>query len=167
MKLFMFYIGGNFANSNIELHDMRFAVGRDYGDCFDALRAQWWGDPKTLHIDGWMDISHADGHDITLSRQPSEGSGKLFFLNMGGYEKDVFEETHKNMLLIGNTLAEVQRKALNEARRDFKSPHRDSAMEVETAMCLDDVTAPTGWHIHLTPTALNKAPVFTSRYQKL
>ncbi|KQS85010.1 MULTISPECIES: hypothetical protein [unclassified Rhizobium] len=27
MKLFMFYIGGNCANSNIESHDVRFSIG--------------------------------------------------------------------------------------------------------------------------------------------
>jgi hypothetical protein len=51
MKLFMFYVGGNCGNSNVELHDVRFAIGDAPEDCYDDLRRQWWGDPKSLHLD--------------------------------------------------------------------------------------------------------------------
>ncbi|WP_348539988.1 DUF1543 domain-containing protein [Rhizobium sp. rho-13.1] len=53
MKLFMFYIGGDCGNSNIELHDVRFSIGETAEDCRDDLRNQWWGDPKSLHLDCW------------------------------------------------------------------------------------------------------------------
>ena len=49
MKLFMFYIGGDCANSNIELHDVRFSIGETAEECRDDLRQQWWGEPKSLH----------------------------------------------------------------------------------------------------------------------
>jgi molybdopterin-binding protein len=50
MKLFMFYVGGNCGNSNIELHDVRFSMGNAPEDCYDDLRRQWWGDPTSLHL---------------------------------------------------------------------------------------------------------------------
>lgn len=53
MKLFMFYIGGDCANSNIELHDVRFSIGETAEECRDDLRRQWWGEPKSLHLDCW------------------------------------------------------------------------------------------------------------------
>ena len=49
MKLFMFYIGGDCQNSNVELHDVRFSIGETPEDCRDDLRKQWWGDPNSLH----------------------------------------------------------------------------------------------------------------------
>ena len=53
MKLYMFYVGGDCGSSNIELHDIRFSVGETPEDCFDDLRRQWWGEPKSLHLDSW------------------------------------------------------------------------------------------------------------------
>jgi uncharacterized protein DUF1543 len=40
-KLFMFYVGGNFRNSNIELHDVRFSFVSSAEDCHADLRRQW------------------------------------------------------------------------------------------------------------------------------
>ena len=40
MKLFMFYVGGDCGNANVELHDVRFSVGETAEDCFDDLRRQ-------------------------------------------------------------------------------------------------------------------------------
>jgi hypothetical protein len=48
MKLYMFYVGGNCGNSNVELHDVRFSIGETPEDCHDDLREQWWGDPDSL-----------------------------------------------------------------------------------------------------------------------
>jgi hypothetical protein len=67
MKLFMFYVGGNCGNSNVELHDVRFAIGQTPEDCFEDLRRQWWGEPKSLHLDCWGAVEQADGYDIELS----------------------------------------------------------------------------------------------------
>ena len=39
-KLFMFYVGGDCGNSNIELHDVRFSLGTYPRDCYDDLREQ-------------------------------------------------------------------------------------------------------------------------------
>ncbi len=41
MNLFMFYIGGNCANSNIESHDVRFSIGETAEDSREDLRRQW------------------------------------------------------------------------------------------------------------------------------
>ena len=66
MKLFMFYIGGDCGNSNIELHDIRFSVGETAEDCRDDLRRHWWGEPKSLHLDCWGEVEQADGFDVSL-----------------------------------------------------------------------------------------------------
>jgi hypothetical protein len=41
MKLFMFYVGGDCGNSNIELHDVRFSAGETPEACHEDLRRQW------------------------------------------------------------------------------------------------------------------------------
>ncbi|MFX7155938.1 DUF1543 domain-containing protein, partial [Acinetobacter baumannii] len=70
IKLFMFYVGGDCGNSNIELHDVRFSVGETAKDCYDDLRAQWWGTKESLHIDSWSEIDQVDGYAVTLSAEP-------------------------------------------------------------------------------------------------
>jgi hypothetical protein len=93
MKLFMFYIGGDCGNSNIELHDVRFSAGDTAEACHDDLRRQWWGNPKSLHLDCWGAVEQADGYDVMLMPPRSENSlDKLFFLNLGGYDPEHFEE---------------------------------------------------------------------------
>lgn len=166
MKLFMFYIGGDCGSSNIELHDVRFSVGEKAEDCYDDLRRQWWGDPKSLHLDCWGAVEQADGFDITLTREPSNDAHKLFFLNMGGYDPGQFEELHKNVLLVGKTPHEVMMRALKELKI-WKSPHRDAILEVEKTICVNDALNNTGYFLHLTPALGEKPFAFTCQYKKL
>ena len=60
MKLFMFYVGGDCGNSNVELHDVRFSIGNAPEDCYEDLRQQWWGTPESLHLDCWGPVEQAD-----------------------------------------------------------------------------------------------------------
>ena len=70
-KLYMFYLGGNAGRSNIEVHDIQFAVCDDYREAIPALKAAWFGDADKIHIDGWQVVEWADGYDITVSEQPA------------------------------------------------------------------------------------------------
>src|SRR6202012_2229156 len=112
MKLFMFYVGGDCGNSNVELHDVRFAIGQTPEDCFEDLRRQWWGDAKSLHLDCWGAVEQADGFDLELSTEPGDGGqGRLFFVNLGGYDPTLFSELHKNVLIVANDAKSAKGKA--------------------------------------------------------
>ena len=63
----MFYVGGNCGNSNVELHDVRFSIGKTPEDCHEDLREQWWGDPESLYLDCWGAVEQADGFDVVLT----------------------------------------------------------------------------------------------------
>lgn len=69
-KLHMFYLGGNAGRSNIEVHDIQFAVCDDYREAVPALKAAWFGDTDKIHIDGWQVVEWADGYDIAVSETP-------------------------------------------------------------------------------------------------
>ncbi|MBF7015511.1 DUF1543 domain-containing protein, partial [Novosphingobium sp. HR1a] len=73
MKLFAIYIGGEFPGANIEVHDLRFVVANTIEETYAALRRDWWGVPRSLHIDCWAQITHADGHDVSLRSEPFTG----------------------------------------------------------------------------------------------
>jgi hypothetical protein len=162
----MFYVGGDCRNSNIELHDVRFSLGKNPQDCYDDLRRQWWGTPSSLHIDSWAEISHADGYDVMLSDKPFDRPEKLYFLNLGGYNAEEFEEVHKNILVVAETQKAAIQKSI-QAQKHWKLPHKDALMELEKAVLLSKMFKKQGVFVHLLPAPAAKPPVFTSKYIRL
>ncbi|MEZ0225652.1 MAG: DUF1543 domain-containing protein [Alphaproteobacteria bacterium] len=148
MKLFAFYIGGRTATSLIELHDVRIVAGNAIEDCYDHIRDTWWGTPESLHLDCWGELTSADGHNITLREEPSAGADKLWFVNLGGYNPDDFNEPSKNIFVVAPTESKAKVRALKTIL-DWKGHHKDHQYEVETLACLNDIVGAGKWHIHL------------------
>ena len=165
MKLFMFYVGGNFGNSNIELHDVRFSIGQTPEDCYDDLRRQWWGEPESLHLDCWGAVEQADGYDIELStRPPEEDQQKLFFVNLGGYDPSEFTELHKNVLVISPDEATAKAKAKAQINH-WQKPHRDRLFEIEKTIDIGAQMQRSGYHLILTPATQEKPFQFECDYR--
>lgn len=149
LQLFMVYVGGSFANANVELHDVRFSVGTSIEDCYDDLRAQWWGSPQSLHLDAWGAVSYADRYSVSLEPGPAPARAeKLFFINLGGYRPEEFAELHRNVLLVAPDAASAKRRALRLVR-PWSAPHRDQLFEVETTVDVSAGMAARGLALHL------------------
>jgi hypothetical protein len=167
MKLFMFYVGGNCGNSNVELHDVRFSVGRTVEDCFADLRQQWWGDPNSLHLDCWGAAEQFDGHDIELSTEPpSAAQPKLFFVNLGGYDPAQFTELHRNVLVVAPDEAAAKAKA--KARIEhWQKPHKDRMFEIENMLDISAQMQQHGYHLMLRPAVQEKPFQFECDYRPI
>lgn len=163
MKLFAIYIGGELAGANIELHDMRFVVAPTIADTYEELKRQWWGVPKSLHIDCWAEISEVDGHRVELRPEPFAGPEKLFYVNLGGYDAGEFIEQHKNVFIVAASVPEAKKRAIKEAK-PWKVLHRDEMYEAEQAFSLDDSARAQRLYIHLTPIACRKPLTFVCGY---
>ena len=164
MKLFMFYIGGNCGNSNIELHDVRFSVGNLPEDCYDDLRQQWWGDPKSLHLDCWGAVEQADGFDVILAtKPPSDTPSRLFFVNLGGYNPAEFGELHRNVLIVAPDAPAAKQKALEQVS-DWVQPHKDRIFEIEKAIDLTALMKSYGCFLTLKPAVIQKPFAFHCEY---
>lgn len=161
MKFFAFYVGGDTATSNVELHDVRFAVGEKMEDCYESLRQQWWGTPESLHIDCWMELTHADGYAVALRPEPFAGAEQLFFLNLGGYDPEQFAELHHNVFIVAPDPKLATKKSLTEIKQ-WTRTHRDAIYEVEKIIELSEIAKSHGLHLHLTPAPEAPAPVFTT-----
>lgn len=148
MKLFAIYIGGELEGANIELHDMRFVVAPSISDTYDELHRQWWGTPKSLHIDCWAELSQVDGYDVELKSEPFQGPERLYYVNLGGYDTGEFLEKHKNIFIVANTVTEAKRRAIKEAR-PWSIPHRDDMYEAEQAFSLNDIGSDQRLYLHL------------------
>ena len=167
MKLFMFYIGGDCGNSNIELHDIRFSVGKSPEACYDDLRRQWWGTPKSLHLDCWGAIEQADGYDVTVvTTPPPKRLERLFFLNLGGYDGTEFGELHKNLLIVAPDAKTAAARALKDIR-GWSLKHRDSAFEVEKTIDLDMQASRQACFLDLSPALTKRRFGFVCRYVRL
>lgn len=165
-RLFAVYVGGTISGCHLELHDLRFAVGASIEDCYDALRAQWWGAPESLHLDAWGPIEWADGFGVSVVDSAHEAAGhmghRLWLAHLGGYDPAQFTELHENLFVVAPDAASAKKRAL--ARVDgWMSPHKDAIMEIETAV---DVGAalPAGKSIRLSPDAPERAFRFEARY---
>ena len=166
MKLFAIYIGGEMAGANIEVHDMRFVVAPSILDTYDELRRQWWGKPGSLHLDCWAEIAHADGFDVDLRPEPFEGEERLYYVNLGGYDRREFTEQHRNVFVVARTLAAAKARAM-KAAQGWDEPHRDDMYEAEQAFALDTTAAEQRLHVHLVRTDEVKALSFTCDYVPL
>lgn len=163
MKLFAIYIGGEFKGANIELHDMRFVVAASIADTYEELKRQWWGIPKSLHIDCWAEISEVDGYKVELRPEAFTGPERLFYVNLGGYDIAEFTEQHKNIFIVARNVPEAKKKAIKHAKQ-WKVPHRDEMYEAEQAFSLNDCGLSQKLYLHLTPTAETRPLHFVCGY---
>lgn len=164
MKLFMFYVGGDCGNSNVELHDVRFSIGETIEDCHSDLRKQWWGDPKSLHLDCWGAVEQADGYDVILSKEPPrDQDNRLFFVNLGGYNREEFSELHKNILLVATDTKAATRKAMARIE-SWNLPHKDNVFEIEKAVDVSAAMGQYGYSLRLTEATVEKPFVFECGY---
>lgn len=166
MKLFAIYIGGEHPAANIEVHDIRFVVAESIEATREALLAQWWGKPGTLHIDCWSEISRADGYEVSLRPEPFEGPERLYYVNLGGYDGVNFSEQHRNVFVVADELRAAKGRAIALAA-SWRDAHRDDMYEAEQAFALDAAAASERLYIHLIPTSLISAPDFTCKYTPL
>ncbi len=164
MNLFVVYVGGKTETSLIEVHDIHFALGEKIEDTYDQLRKQWWGTPKSLHLDAWGAVKSVDGYDVILKLEPvTHPTKKLFFLNLGGYDPEQFTELHKNMFVVAEHEGDAKIKA-KETIAHWNVPHKDYLYEMEGCVNVGDLLGQKGLSIHLQPTTHPTPFQFTCKY---
>lgn len=96
-----------------EQHDIFFGIGNELADLKPQMEKFWPG--TQLHIDAWRMITSVDGYTIQVVRRehPKENeSNHLFFLNLGGYKQNEFEEFHYKMLTVAASKGDAVKVAL-------------------------------------------------------
>ncbi len=139
IELFLFYLGGNANNANIEVHDVQFAAVEKPEDAFPALKKRWFGKQHTLHIDGYTKISWADGYDVYLDTEAQNDEKRLYFVNMGGYSPNSLAEHHEFGLFVATTEEEAKNKAKEVLLCGTLQPHKDDLKTVDDCMAITEV----------------------------
>jgi len=141
-KLFMLLLGCKPAGRNTEQHDMFFGIADSLKELIPQIENFWPGSGK-IHIDGWKEVNYVDGHSIKIiphSTEPLTNRVKLFFLNLGGYKENEFEEFHYKMLAVAAGKAEAIQKAKQTAfykHTGFKGA--DSHIDDKYGVDVDDI----------------------------
>lgn len=109
-KLFFFLIGCKLSNRYTEQHDVFFGIGKKVADLIPALK-NFWPEATDFHIDCWREVTNVNRFTIKIlpknDAQETESPLSLFFINLGGYKKDEFEEYHFKDLFVAKNLAEA------------------------------------------------------------
>jgi Domain of Unknown Function (DUF1543) len=107
-KLFMILLGCRPVGRNTEQHDIFFGIANELKDLVPEIKASWKNAGK-IHIDGWIEVTNVDGFAISIVEKITEikNDRNLFFLNLGGYKEDCFDEFHYKMLTVATTKAEA------------------------------------------------------------
>lgn len=108
-KLFMLLIGASPPGRNIEQHDVFFGIGERINDLIPGIFAFWPGNNK-LHFDAWREVTSANGYKVEVVAKNGRSQStpyKLFFINLGGYKQNEFEEFHYKMVIAAVDKAEA------------------------------------------------------------
>jgi len=121
----MLLIGCTPPGRNIEQHDVFFGIADSVKELVPHIKAFWPEAPK-IHLDAFRAITLVDGFSVQVVNAPGAVSThKLFFLNLGGYKPNEFEEYHYKMIVV----AADRSKAINSAKQTafFKHTHFEGA----------------------------------------
>jgi hypothetical protein len=114
----------------------------------------FWPEAKNnIHIDAWREVNFVNDHKIIISERKDDPEPdnqlKLFFLNLGGYRKNEFDELHYKMLVAAPDSSEAiktAKKTLFYKEAGFKgaASHVDDkyALDVDDIYSVEDILDP-------------------------
>jgi hypothetical protein len=96
-----------------EQHDVFFGIGNSLKELIPQMNQFWPEANGQIHIDAWREVTCVENFcvEIVTKNSVSKNESQLYFINLGGYKENDFEEYHYKMILTGTSLAEVTRKA--------------------------------------------------------
>jgi hypothetical protein len=149
-KLFAVTLGGRAPKCNTELHDVVFVTGDAIEDTYFQLLEAWFGSPKGLHVDSWIELDVVDGYRVGLTTGRSEQSDRLYFANLGAYRDGDFAEIHANTFLVADSVKAAKQRAKAALLQGWKGRvHTDDLYEVESCI---DVRRVGAFNVYLTKT---------------
>jgi hypothetical protein len=107
-KLFMLLLGCRPVGRNTEQHDTYFGIAKNLKDLIPNIKS-FWKSSGNIHIDAWRIVNNVDGYQIKISDKilHDKAEKKLFFLNLGGYKENEFEEFHYKILTVSKDKSEA------------------------------------------------------------
>ena len=151
MKLYMIMIGCRPKGRFTEQHDIFFGIGNSLSELVPQMKAFWPEAKGKIHIDAWREVTVVDNHSIEIISKEAAvaNAAQLYFINLGGYKENEFEEYHYKIVTTGVTLAEATKKAKATSfykHYDFEgaTSHIDDkyGIDVDDIYNIEDILAP-------------------------
>ena len=113
MKLYMIMLGCKPQGRLTEQHDIFFGVGNSLKELIPSMKSFWKEAKGRIHIDAWREVTVVDGFiiQIVTKNEVVENEKQLFFINLGGYKENEFEEYHYKVLSIAESLGNASKMA--------------------------------------------------------
>lgn len=180
LKLYMLLLGCTPPGRHTEQHDVFFGIGNSLNELIPQIEAFW---PEGLvHIDAWREVTQVDGYDVAVDTQPAvspaaETGQKLFFINLGGYQPNRFEEQHYIVLTVKPDKVSASRRA--KETLFYQHNHFDGAVshiddrygiDVDDLYEIEDILSPSQkkeYYITLVPAQNVKVDEMNLGYVKL
>ena len=110
-KLYMLLLGCRPPGRQIEQHDIFFGIGSSIKELIPEMMNFWPEAGDKIHVDAWRAITSVNGYSVTVvpreKEQPASQKHKLFFINLGGYKPDEFDELHYKVLSVASEKSEA------------------------------------------------------------
>ena len=129
--LFMVQLGGRPKGRLIEQHDIFFGVANQVSELIDDINHHWPEVKNNWHIDSYRAITKVGNHTVKLIESDNQAANdnglKLFFINLGGYQRGSFEEFHHKLLIVAATQADAIKQAKQSTfYKEFTFKDKDS-----------------------------------------
>ena len=101
----MILLGCKPGGRNTEQHDVFFGIGRTLSDVKKDILDFWKEANGKIHIDAWREVQHVAGYKVSVEERDHSvtiNNEKLFFINLGGYKQNEFDEFHYKMLTVAS-----------------------------------------------------------------
>jgi hypothetical protein len=142
-KLFMLMLGCKPKGRHTEQHDIFFGIGHTPKDLIPQLLRFWPEAKGKLHVDAWRQVNQVDGFAISIVPKTAEvNTKKLFFINLGGYTHDVFDEQHYKLLAVATDKASATAQAKQTLfYQQITFPGANSHIDDQYGIDVDDLYA--------------------------
>jgi hypothetical protein len=114
LKLYMVMLGCTPAGRITEQHDIFFGIGSSLKEMIPQMKDFWPEAKGRIHIDAWREVSVVDNFAIEIiAKEAVENTNldHLFFINLGGYKENEFEEYHYKILTVAQSMGLASKKA--------------------------------------------------------
>lgn len=121
LKLYMILLGCRPKGRLTEQHDIFFGIAENLKELIPFIKDFWPEIKGEIHIDAWREVKRVNGYSIRVVERAKETKSdlNLFFLNLGGYKADEFDEFHYKLLAVAKTSGE----AIKEAKQTVFYKH--------------------------------------------
>lgn len=109
LKLYVVILGGRPEGAVIEQHNVFVGCGKCIKDLYDPIK-KFWSEAQPVHIDAYMCVEQVGDYDVVIvdetsvNNPPFDLEQKLYFVNLGGYFKGLFGESHKSILVVAESI---------------------------------------------------------------